>query len=488
MEVVAVEEHHPRRTNRLLLLRRHRSSASENRETGPGRTPASTDGSDSSTLANGLRSRSNAHLRRKISQEELSNDSRGRECSWLSTPSSGARSLAQFLREAFLPQGFPESVRPDYVPYQIFDTLQAFCSNITGLLATRAVLKGAGVGNAEATATAATLTWVLQDGMGMIGRILFAWKTSFSLDADCKQWRFAADILNDFAALVDVLAPSFPRSWFVFLACVATLSRSLCGVAGGSTKAALSQHFAARGNMADLNAKDGNQETIVGLAGMLIGSLVVHHIPDDSELYTSFCFITFTVLHLAFNYLGVSAVILDVFNTQRANIVISSYKKSGGRMLSPTDASKREAILFAPRERIHLGVSLRKVLDHWCSVRTYPPLNENDFSTLVAAHVGLTHLLSYDSRSGRVFVALSEDATPIQILQAYFHAHIVLAGLQGVTGESTMREAISATCVKLPSEFQAFVIEANSKGWNIDDSRNLLRTSEYRYNLKIRQE
>ena len=38
-----------------------------------------------------------------------------------------------FFREAFLPQGYPDSVSVDYLQYQIWDTAQAFCSSITGM-------------------------------------------------------------------------------------------------------------------------------------------------------------------------------------------------------------------------------------------------------------------------------------------------------------------------------------------------------------------
>ena len=40
--------------------------------------------------------------------------------------------------------------------------MQAFCSSITGTLATMAVLKGVGVGDSSATPLAATLTWMLK--------------------------------------------------------------------------------------------------------------------------------------------------------------------------------------------------------------------------------------------------------------------------------------------------------------------------------------
>lgn len=43
-----------------------------------------------------------------------------------------SNNLKSFLAEVFLPQGYPDSVSKDYMPYQIWDTAQAFCSTITG--------------------------------------------------------------------------------------------------------------------------------------------------------------------------------------------------------------------------------------------------------------------------------------------------------------------------------------------------------------------
>lgn len=43
-----------------------------------------------------------------------------------------------------------------------YTCMQAFCSSITGTLATLAVLKGVGVGDSTATPLAATITWMLK--------------------------------------------------------------------------------------------------------------------------------------------------------------------------------------------------------------------------------------------------------------------------------------------------------------------------------------
>lgn len=122
-------------------------------------------------------------------------------------------SLRNFFRDVFLPQGYPDSVTDDYLEYQCWDTLQAFCSSLTGTLATEAVMKSVGVGDQSATALAATLTWLLKDGAGMVGRIAFAWAKGSHLDCDSKSWRLVADILNDMAIFVDILTPYFKVSY-----------------------------------------------------------------------------------------------------------------------------------------------------------------------------------------------------------------------------------------------------------------------------------
>jgi hypothetical protein len=68
--------------------------------------------------------------------------------------------LRAVIFEIFLPEGFPHSVSADYVPYQIFDSIQALASSFTGTLSTKAMLQAVGVGNVEATATAATMQLV----------------------------------------------------------------------------------------------------------------------------------------------------------------------------------------------------------------------------------------------------------------------------------------------------------------------------------------
>ena len=51
-----------------------------------------------------------------------------------------------FLFKLFLPIDYPNSVTPDYLSFQIYDTIQAVSSYLRGLLCTQALLTGLGVG------------------------------------------------------------------------------------------------------------------------------------------------------------------------------------------------------------------------------------------------------------------------------------------------------------------------------------------------------
>lgn len=141
-----------------------------------------------------------------------------------------------------------------FVLIYLKDSLQAFSSSIAGLLASRAVLESVGIGDSNASPTAALLLSVMQDSIGRIATILFAARLGTSLEPECKMYRLLADVFNDAAMILDCLSPSLPPFGRVLVLCAAGVLRSLCGVAAGSSKASLSAHFATEGNLGELNA------------------------------------------------------------------------------------------------------------------------------------------------------------------------------------------------------------------------------------------
>jgi len=270
------------------------------------------------------------------------------------------QSVVGLARHILLPEGYPDSVSGDYLEYQAWDTLQAFASSISGSLATAAVLQGVGVGDSEATALAATLTWILKDGAGMVGRIVFAAYSGTSLDYDCKRWRMFADILNDGVMLVELLAATLPKQMVMPTLCVAGVGKSLVGVAGGATKAAVAQHQARRNNMADLAAKDGSQETVVNLLALCVNLMLLPIVSSTPNL-PFLLFLVLASLHIYSNYRAVSSLVMSSLNLARLNIVLDRYKEDGivGSVLETNRSEKVLWFAGSGKVRVELGVSLQ---------------------------------------------------------------------------------------------------------------------------------
>ncbi|OXV07670.1 hypothetical protein Egran_04565 [Elaphomyces granulatus] len=357
------------------------------------------------------------------------------------------------------------------------DSIQAFSSSIAGLLASRAVLQGVGVGDAAASPTSALLLHILQDSSGRIATILFAHRLGTALEPECKMYRLAADVFNDVAMVLDCLSPLLRiRSARVALLSSAGVLRALCGVTGGSSKASLSAHFAKWGNIAELNAKDSSQETIISLLGMLVGSLVVSHVTSVHATWAAL-FLLLT-LHLSANYAAVRSVQMTSLNRQRANIVFSTLLDSdqeldletlicGGRdtqdtpiktwsrlyrTLRPEEVARRERIF----ERdgvlrwIPESLSSSQPVIGFCQIGgslqdlVILMMNQRSSSSSPDLLHGLIRLfsleayvlfISHRANIPQAFIVLKKGCTPVQQLKAWTHALLVSRVLSRRTEE-----------------------------------------------------
>ncbi len=200
----------------------------------------------------------------------------------------------------------------------------------------------------------------------MIGGLLFSYYTSSYFDSHVKEFRLFADIVNDIGLTLDMITPYIPKSYLLCVSVMATLCRTLCGISAGATKGSITQHFAIHSNMADLNAKEGTQETLVSLIGMILGIMLAKMIQTMDEqcqilqgggsstipvhknaldnhsgstigsaissffythgafIATWYIFISLTWVHVWANYVGVNKLRLKTLNRQRAEVVLDN--------------------------------------------------------------------------------------------------------------------------------------------------------------------
>ena len=149
---------------------------------------------------------------------------------------------SEILKNVFLPSGFPNSVPPEYSTFQMWNILQDLCSYLRGVMATKAVLEGLGVGRAGITAVDATVQWVIRDGASMLGGLLFSTYTSANFGQNIKSWRLFADFINNVGITLDMIAP-LTQGYFLIVVSIASIAKALCGIAAGATGSVLSEHW-----------------------------------------------------------------------------------------------------------------------------------------------------------------------------------------------------------------------------------------------------
>ncbi|EIW74420.1 DUF647-domain-containing protein [Coniophora puteana RWD-64-598 SS2] len=425
--------------------------------------------------------------------------------------------IRRVLVDLFLPAGYPASVTPDYLPYHAYNALQAFFSSLAGLIASRGALQGVGVGDASATATSALLLTVLQDVFGRITTISAAYVFGTSLYPETKTFRLVADLVNDASIVLDTLCPrlslSFLHTFLLAISlCASAALRALCGLVAGGSKAALTNHFACTvpastaaggeavvaGDVGELNAKDASRETVVGLFGMLLGTLLVPRLTSVRATWLTLVFLI--AGHLLANYLAVRSVSLRTLNRQRAGILwtawaarmreredaddvspsISSLAKAGGQLaLTPAEVSRRERILALPGTlrdaRGHsigyceLGASVSRVVARGGAENVRRALQSSSDAKFAKERYMLFALPRRRVESKvELTVCFKEGATPRDQLKAWAHALEAAARLRAASVSPDTNTVVEEAYAAVEAWFAPFMEALSGAGWRVD--------------------
>jgi hypothetical protein len=328
----------------------------------------------------------------------------------------------------------------------------------------------------------------------MLGRITFAWRHAGHMDADIKMWRFAADWFNDGAVLVQLAGLLVPGEYTLAIACSSALCQALCSVAAASSKAALSTHFAIHENMADLAAKEGSQETLVGLLGLGLGTLFLHLTPEENVPLNLLLCLVFVGLHLLANYHAVRSVCLHTLNGQRLYLLARAFLLGDGTSVPSPQALLRDECIFWSGP-IRLGVSVERVLAVRAQAQATCASKDQPTRSVEAAFQGSDGLPAFlcaatrpgGGAEGRVLVALRAGCDdPSALLEAYFAAVALHLGGYGDAGAGVWVEAEGRG--KEATRFHDFLRLARAAGWETEPARSKLVVGGWRYSRGVGRE
>ncbi|EEF42558.1 conserved hypothetical protein [Ricinus communis] len=231
---------------------------------------------------------------------------------------------ALFVR-LMLPEGYPHSVTSDYLDYSLWRGVQGVASQISGVLATQALLYAIGLGKG-AIPTAAAINWVLKDGIGYLSKIVLS-KYGRHFDVNPKGWRLFADLLENAAFGLEILTPAFPHL-FVFIGAAAGAGRSAAALIQAATRSCFYAGFAAQRNFAEVIAKGEAQGMVSKFIGIMLGIGLANCIGSSIPLaLASFSVVTW--IHMFCNLKSYQSIQLRTLNPYRASLVFSEYLLSG---------------------------------------------------------------------------------------------------------------------------------------------------------------
>jgi hypothetical protein len=322
-------------------------------------------------------------------------------------------------RRVFLPAGFPVSVSPDYGPSTAFQFIASVTGTMAGTVSTQALLQALGLGAGTALGLAASTNWIIKDGFGLLGGVLFAGVMGSRFDASpkvclfpydrvgitinygTKRFRFWAAVSIQASTLLEVLTPFFPGS-FLLLASVSNVGKNIGWLAASASRATMNKGFALSDNLGDVTAKAGAQGTLAGLLGTGLGIWLSWWVNAASKITAASSVTTATgataiaaastqpildpvllcavfaplgALNLVASYYANASVVtrsLNVERLERALLPLLKHQIPGlapteaptGTLLNPLQVAKNESIVRKGRV-LRVPLSIDKTLGAW---------------------------------------------------------------------------------------------------------------------------
>ncbi|CAL4893627.1 unnamed protein product [Urochloa decumbens] len=436
----------------------------------------------------------------------------------LQSPLPPVEEIMSFIRSYVVPEGFPHSVTPSYVPYMSWRALKHFFGGAMGVFTTRTLLNSVGVSQSKAVPGAVAINWILkasifleknfkdffflfilflfcniypnhveweqlsmldvaktknsQDGAGRVGKMLFA-RQGKKFDYDLKQLRFSGDLLMELGAGIELATAAFPQL-FLPMACIANVVKNVAAVTSTSTRTPIYKAYAKGENIGDVTAKGESVGNIADLLGTGMSILISKSNPS---LVTSFAFLSCG--YLLSSYHEVRSVVLNTLNRARFTVAVDSFIKTG---YVPTlkDGNSQETVFNPPwrHEPVAIGSRFGEAFQEPASFVAIKPLFEDE-----------RYIVTYNPTKDKVYALLKDQAKPDDILKAAFHAHVLLHFINASHANLNARRRMNSnrsyqhnpvnmdflphieeSCKIVMSSYGLFKKKAREQGWIMSES------------------
>ena len=430
----------------------------------------------------------------------------------------------------FLPANFPHSVDKSYATYASYCFLGSVAGSSAMVLSTQALLVAVGVGTQSAAPMAAALNWVMKDGVGQLGGVLFAsqlgkggmdvdyWKNKTrkwlgplanskgrkkrgnfqrgTADTNPKRWRMVAALALDLSTLLEICTPFLGAEYFLPCASIANIGKNIGFLAASASRAAIHQSLTTTegktSNLGDVTAKAGSQAILASLLGTGFGIIFSQTFCSDYGTAGILAgFVVLSAVHQVCTYKAIQAVPLKTLDRHRLHIVLASYMKSNldqiiGQSgikkqrswkapLTPTEVAERESFLpLMPPDQSVRWLSVGASLVDIC------PTGVNELESLmIRQETGSNQYEKYilkvlcssntGSDDGAVQLTYFEGASDDDLLTGMFHAYVAHECMRnGVFRNHDASTIAEHSYDVTKSQMPQFMSHLEEKGWQME--------------------
>ena len=115
----------------------------------------------------------------------------------------------------FLPKNYPECVKEGYYHFSKWSFVASVSFFVMNFISTQVLINSLDIRGTKSFFLNAGLSWVIKEGLGQIGAILFVGRSGNKFDRNIKQWRYMSLGLWNFGLILDTFAMIYPQHFLL---------------------------------------------------------------------------------------------------------------------------------------------------------------------------------------------------------------------------------------------------------------------------------
>lgn len=372
-----------------------------------------------------------------------------------------------FFKRVMLPENFPDSVHPDYLPHRKWQFLRDVSAGMTSFYATSAVVGAMGFG--AIGPLSAGMTWMIRDavdGIGKMGSSLVAHKA----DKDPNAWFVKGEMIAGVGTLAETALLLAPQT-FPITAPLANICKAAGNGVKGAATASIEKHQALGNNLGDLRSKNGNQSMLASALGA--GLAIAGQVALEQVLGGA-----------AVPVLAVATTAVALFAQKKSCDVLQIYDVTESGLRSTVRDWVDTGELHGPGPRGGFfswfpkpGEMFRNETDVTLGCKLADVSRDKPhFEKLRGLYHDRRWMLDFDGKDN-VHIALHPDAQPRDMVAAMVQAELITAARNGKAFKDLTRTkgrqaaadwAIETSLRATPRDTAGFVEQLGRLGWTTD--------------------